>query len=233
MARMPEQIAPGVYRVDAVQIPYVVSVLLIRDRDGWALVDSGGSGQRIQEALAAVGARPGELKRIYLTHHHGEHVSGLRSILWWAPEARIVTSMHEARIISGERRPDPLSNPLFRPLAVLGLPTIPFDRMDKVSEGDHFAGFRVIATPGHSYGHTSLLSEEHGLLVAGDAFGQMPELQVGVRKAICANPREAKRSAAKLLKEKFNTVVFTHGRPLRENAKRRLAEAVNRCRYDA
>jgi hypothetical protein len=29
-ANMPEEIAPGVYRVDAARIPYVVSVLLIR-----------------------------------------------------------------------------------------------------------------------------------------------------------------------------------------------------------
>ena len=33
-ARMPEEIAPGVYHVDAVRIPYIVSVLLIRCDDG-------------------------------------------------------------------------------------------------------------------------------------------------------------------------------------------------------
>src|ERR687885_2986727 len=112
MARMPEQIAPGVYRVDAVKIPYVVSDLLIRDSDGWALVDAGGNGQRIQQALAALGAEPGELKRIYLTHHHGEHVSGLPAIMWWAPDAELMTSEYEAQILSGERDPDPLSDPL-------------------------------------------------------------------------------------------------------------------------
>src|SRR5919107_1133604 len=70
-----QEIVPGVYRVDAVKIPYVVSVLLIRDGDGWVLVDTGRSSTRIQEALTAVGARPDELKCIYLTHHHSEHIS--------------------------------------------------------------------------------------------------------------------------------------------------------------
>jgi glyoxylase-like metal-dependent hydrolase (beta-lactamase superfamily II) len=240
MARVPEQIVPGVYRVDAVRFPYIISVLLIRVNDGWALVDTGGNSLRVQEALAALGAGPDELKHIYLTHHHGEHVSGLPSLRWWAPHAKIVTSRHEARILSGRRRPDPVSNPLFRPLAVRGLPRVSVDH--EVEEGDRFAGFRVIATPGHSRGHTSLLSERYGLLVAGDAFGNLGDafgnpiglgLQVGVNKAICADPREAKRSAKKLLEEEFTTVVFTHGEPLRENAKQRLREAVERCDYDA
>jgi glyoxylase-like metal-dependent hydrolase (beta-lactamase superfamily II) len=231
-AKMPEEIAPGVYRVDAVKIPYVVSVLLIRDDDGWALVDTGRSSERILEALAALGAGPERLKRIYLTHHHSEHVSGLPNILRWAPEAEIVTSEHEAQIISGKRNPDPLSDPLSSYIAVRGLPTVPMSRMRVVGEGDEFAGFRVIATPGHSRGHTSLLSEQHGLLLAGDAFGRLPEIRVGVNKAICTDPLEAERSAKKLLVEEFRSVVFCHGRPLRgEDAKQRLRGVVDRYHY--
>ena len=231
MARVPEQIVPGVYRVDAVKIPYVVSDLLIRDDDGWALVDAGGSGLRIQQALTALGTGPGELKRVYLTHHHGEHVSGLSTILWWAPDAELMTSKYEAQILSGRRDPDPLSDPLSSFIAARGVPTVPIDRIRTVPEGYDFAGFRVIDTPGHTRGHTSLLNDRHELLFTADAFGRLPEIQVGVRETICTDPIEAKISAEKLLRKKFATVVFSHGKPLRgEDAKRRLRWVVERYR---
>jgi hydroxyacylglutathione hydrolase len=232
MSKALEQIVPGVYRVDAVRVPYIVSVLLIRDGDGWVLVDTGRSSPRIQQALAALGAGPDKLKCIYLTHHHAEHINGLPTILWWAPDAKIETSKYEAEIISGEREPDPLSDPLSSLIGTRGLPTVPLDRIQTVREGHEFAGFRVISTPGHTGGHTSLLNRRHGLLFTADAFGRVPEIRVGVNDAISADPVEARRSAEKLLKEKFNTVVFSHGRPLRgEDAKQRLRGVVDRYRY--
>jgi glyoxylase-like metal-dependent hydrolase (beta-lactamase superfamily II) len=47
MATAPKEIVPGVYRIDAVKIPNVVSALLIRDGGGWVLVDTGRSSTRI------------------------------------------------------------------------------------------------------------------------------------------------------------------------------------------
>ena len=49
-------------------------------------------------------------------------------------------------------------------------------------------------------------------------------------KYICADPLEAKRSAEKLLGEEFTTVVFSHGKTIREGAKERLAEIAARER---
>jgi glyoxylase-like metal-dependent hydrolase (beta-lactamase superfamily II) len=233
MAKSPEQIAPGVYRVDAIKRSYAVSLLLVADRDGWALVDTGvpGSSLPIQEALATLGAGPSELKRIYITHCDPDHVGGLPAVKWWAPEAEVLSSELEAQVISGKRPPDPVSNPLLRLYAQrLKRPTAPVDNV--VHEGDLFAGFRVIATPGHARGHTSLLRDEDGLLFAGDAFGCLPrKIRVGVRKALCTDPAQTKRSAEKLLGEEFTTVVFSHGKPLREDAKERLRRVVASCRY--
>lgn len=228
MAKVLQEIVPGVYRVDAVKIPYIVSVLLIREGNGWVLVDTGRSSSRIQEALAALGAGPDKLKRIYLTHHHAEHINGLPSILWWAPDAAIETSEYEAEIICGERAPDPLTDPLSTYIGTRGLPTVSRDRIRTMSEGQKLAGFRVISTPGHTGGHTSLINEQHKLLFTADAFGRVPEIRVGVNDAISADPAQARCSAEKLLKEEFNTVVFSHGKPIRgEDAKRRLRRVVN------
>lgn len=233
MAKAPEQIAPGVYRVDTIGIPNAISVLLVDSGEGWMLVDTGlrGGASRIQEALTSLGAGPRDLRYIYLTHQHGDHIGGLTAVRWWATEAEVVASEHEAQVISGERPPDPPSNAVFRFFAQRGqLPTVPVDRV--VYEGDSHAGFRVIATPGHTSGHTSLINDEQGLLFTGDAFGSMPfKVRVGVRKFFCTDPAEAQRSAEKLLKEEFSTVVLSHGKPLREDAKQHLSEIADRDQY--
>lgn len=231
--KTPEQIAPGVYRVDAIGIPNAISVLLLTDSDGWTLVDAGvrGSALRIQEALAALGAGPDELRHIYLTHHHLDHIGGLPAVRWWATQAQVGATEHEAQVISGERPLDPPSNALFRFFARRReLPAAQVDRV--LREGDSFAGFRVIATPGHTQGHTSLINDQHGVLFTADAFGSMPlKVRVGVRKFFCTDPAEAQRSAEKLLREEFSTVVFSHGKPLYEDAKQRLSEVAARDQY--
>ena len=234
MARAPEEITPGVYRIDTVGIPNAISVLLVADSDGWTLVDTGvrSGALRIQEGVSALGAGPGDLRRIYLTHHHGDHIGGLPAVRWWATQAEVVASEHEAQIISGECPPDPPSNALFRSFAQRGqLPTALVDRV--VHEGESIAGFRIISTPGHTHGHTSLINEQNGLLFTGDAFGSMPfKVRVGVRKFFCTDPVEAQRSAEKLLREEFSTVVFSHGKTLREDAKQQLREIATRDQYE-
>jgi hypothetical protein len=69
-------------------------------------------------------------------------------------------------------------------------------------------------------------------LLTADAFGCLPRrIRVGVRKAFCADPPEAKRSAEKLLEGDFATVVMGHGPVLRSDARAKLQEAVERCGY--
>ena len=229
----PERVASGVYRVDAIGMSNAISVLLLEDRDGFALVDTGlgSSAGRIREALAGLGGKPEDLKRIYITHHHPDHIGGLPGVLEWGPHAEVVAPGHEAEIVSGEREPDPASSPLFRFFSRFqNLSTVAVDRVAR--EGDVVAGFRVISTPGHTLGHTSLLRDEDGLLFTGDAFGTLlRKVRVGGTKAACTDPPQAKRSAERLLAQDFDTVVMTHGKPLYAGARRQLNEAVASCNY--
>lgn len=227
---VPERVAPGVYRVDAVGLKNTVSVLLLENDDGWTLVDTGisSSPPRIRDALSALGSGPEDLKRIFLTHHHDDHVGGLPTLLEWAPGAEVGTTEHEAEIVSGKREKDSFNNPVLRFLARNAkLPTAPVGRV--LREGDLVSGFRIIATPGHTMGHASLLRDADGLLFTGDAFGVLfRAIRVGGAKALCADPPLAKRSAEKLVMEDFGTVVMAHGRPLYAGARERLRRAVER-----
>lgn len=217
-----EQLAPGVHRIDAIE-----------SEDGWTLVDTGlaNSPKRIQAALAALGVTPETLARIYLTHHHSDHIGGLPKMRAWAPQAEIVAPAHDARIIAGEQPLDPSSNRVMRFFQRCNrLPVAPVNRT--VREGDTIAGFRVIATPGHTMGHTSLLSDARGLLLTADAFGAMPKrLRVGVRKAFCTDPAAAIRSAQKLLAEEYTIAVPSHGPVLRDDPKATLRAIVAACNY--
>ena len=234
MADSPEKIATGVYRVDGIGIPNAINVLLLENDDGWTLVDTGvaSSAGRIRDALSSLGSGPEDLRRIFITHHHSDHIGGLRGVLEWAPQVDVGASGREAEAVSGVRGPDPQSNPLLRYMARNAeVPGAPVGRV--LNEGDYVSGFRVISTPGHTLGHVSLLRDEDGLLFTADAFGQFPgfRMKVGVMKAFCSDPALAKRSAEKLLGENFSTALFAHGDALRTDAKERLREVIDRCRY--
>ncbi len=229
----PEKVAPGVYRVDAIGLKNAISVLLLENDDGWTLVDTGtgGSVPRIQGAVSALGSGPEDLKRIFITHQHDDHIGGLRGLLEWAPHAEVGASEHEAEVVSGNRRLDPSSNPVLRYVTRnVELPTAPVGKV--LRAGDLVSGFRVIPTPGHTPGHVSLLRDGDGLLFTADAFGCLPlRIRVGVRQALCVDPPLARHSAQRLLAEDFGVVVMAHGPVLRTGARAALRGAVERCRY--
>ena len=233
MAEMPENIAPGVHRVDALGLKNFIHVLLLENDDGLTLVDTGvaGSVERIKTAITSLGAGPGDLKRIFLTHQHDDHTGGLKGLLEWAPGAEVGATAHEADVISGRRGLDPPSNAFFRRMSSSARPVgVPVGKV--LREGDLVSGFRLISTPGHTLGHASLLRDSDGLLFTADAFGCLPRrIRVGVRKALCTDPPLAKRSAGKLLAEDFATVIMAHGPVLRRDARTTLQKALDRCRY--
>ena len=227
MATAPERIADGVYRIQALPFNNAISILLLNGDDGLTLVDTGVSASvgRIRDAVKALSFGPDDLKRIFITHHHADHVGGLPGILAWAPQAEVWASATDAPVIAGDQAPDLTPNPFVRLLLrAQKRPTLSVTRT--VNAGDRVAGFRVIATPGHTLGHVSLLRDADSVLFTADAFGCLPrKLRAGVRPTLCTDAAEARRSAEKLAILDPQTVVLSHGPVLRDHAAARLRAA--------
>ncbi len=99
------------------------------------------------------GIAPDSVDIVFLTHFHGDHRVGLAAFpnaVWYMPSAEIEHGKTQLALDSPDRRVLDLIRPA-------GQELIP--------------GIRVIATPGHSVGHASLVFESDGLrvVVAGDA----------------------------------------------------------------
>lgn len=87
-----------------------------------------------------------------------------------------------------------------------------------VGDGDEVFGLQVIATPGHTAGHISILDTETGLLVAGDALNNTGEVLAGSPPQFTADQAMADASVQKLADLPFDTVLFGHGEPIEGEA---------------
>jgi glyoxylase-like metal-dependent hydrolase (beta-lactamase superfamily II) len=100
-------IAPRVHAFmsrEPFQVQPLGNVTAIEQSDGFVLVDSGGSpaaAERIVAFLGEIADKP--VKAIVLTHWHGDHVLGLRTLLARWPDARTIsTAQTRASLMSAE-----------------------------------------------------------------------------------------------------------------------------------
>jgi len=155
-----------------------MNAFLVQEPDGWTLVDTtrAGQAQAIFEAVEALGGR---IARIVATHAHFDHVGSLDALAEALPDAEVALGQREARILSGD-------------LSLLtGEPDSPLERYAKLqrspdrtlSDGDRVGHLRVVASPGHTPGHTAFYDERDGTLFCGDALFSMGGLGVaGIRR---------------------------------------------------
>jgi glyoxylase-like metal-dependent hydrolase (beta-lactamase superfamily II) len=139
-----------------------VNAYLVREEDGFTLVDAGmpgGADDYIRTAQAAGGA----IKRIALTHGHGDHVGSLDALKAKLGDAvEVLMPELDARIHAGEKVVEgklPGSWPKLK--------TTPDVRLQP---GDRVGSLEVVAAPGHSPGHSAFLDTRDRSLIAGDTF---------------------------------------------------------------
>ena len=139
-----------------------VNAYLVREDDGFTLVDT--TVPRGADALLAAAKEAGApIRRIALTHGHGDHVGSLDE-LGGRLDGKVQVAMPEvdARIHAGEAVVDgklPGSWP--------DLETKP-DVL--LQAGDRVGSLEVVAAPGHTPGHVAFLDTRDQTLLAGDVF---------------------------------------------------------------
>ncbi len=139
-----------------------VNAYLVREDDGFTLVDTmvGGSSGDLLKAAEAAG---GSVKRIALTHGHGDHVGSLDAL-----KERLGSSVEvmmpelDARIHGGEE---------VVPGKVPGSwPTLKTTPDVRLAPGDRIGSLEVIPSPGHTPGHVAFLDTRDRSLIGGDVF---------------------------------------------------------------
>jgi glyoxylase-like metal-dependent hydrolase (beta-lactamase superfamily II) len=140
-----------------------VNAYLVREDDGFTLVDT--TLPRAADSLIAAAKQAGApIRRIALTHGHGDHVGsldGLKDRL--GGEVEVMIPELDARILAGDRE--------FVQGKLTGswpkVKTVPDVRL---AAGDRVGSLEVVASPGHTPGHVAFLDTRDRTLIAGDVF---------------------------------------------------------------
>jgi glyoxylase-like metal-dependent hydrolase (beta-lactamase superfamily II) len=146
-----------------------VNAFLVREEDGFTLIDTmvKGSGKALSRAADDSGAA---IRRIVITHAHNDHYGSLSALAQSLPEAELIASTRDSRLMSGDKTPDPgeAEGKLRGGYPDLG---IRFDRL--VDHGDRIGSLEVAAAPGHSPGQITLLDTRDRGLIAADAYTRL------------------------------------------------------------
>jgi glyoxylase-like metal-dependent hydrolase (beta-lactamase superfamily II) len=238
---MNAEVADGVRRLGTFWVNWYV----VEDGGRLTVVDAGlpQYWDQLTASLAAMGRRLSDVEAVVLTHNHLDHL-GCAERLRAESGGRAYIHPADAAVARGEERPKPPPGALdaARRLGFIifmahvasqgGMGLTPITEAAPLADGEQLdvpGRLRVIATPGHTPGHCSLLLGERGVLFAGDAlatFDATTRTRGPRLLSINADREQALASLSQLERAGATTVLPGHGAPWRGD----VAEAVRRAR---
>ncbi len=210
------------------EIRKINPVILLDDIEV-VLVDCGYPGflPLLETEMKSKGIDPNSLTKVIITHHDDDHMGALYEIKNKYPKVQVVASEIESEYISGRKKSLRLiqAEEVLKSLAEdqkkFGMEFI--DSLKKikpvnvdltVNDGENFnwaGGVRIIATPGHTPGHISLLLNESNSIVTGDAAVVENGALVVANPNFSLDLKKAELSLEKIISMKPDKYYCYHG----------------------
>ena len=237
----PQEIAPGVYRVETGRGLTGANVYFVRSGPGWVLIDTAWPhrGQLIRsaaESLFGAGTRPAA---ILLTHIHPDHSGSALELarIWDLP---VHVHPGELPLAPGGYLPE-YGNPLDRWFIAPILRLMPRRKVEASLSRNSLEGtaqafdpaagvpglpdWQAVPTPGHTPGHVAFFRSSDRVLITGDAvltvnLNSVPGLLAGKHRVSGPpyistwNWPAAKQSVATLARLRPEVLACGHGRPM-------------------
>jgi glyoxylase-like metal-dependent hydrolase (beta-lactamase superfamily II) len=208
------KILDGVYSLDHSEArDHSMESWILDCDEGVVLVDGGMTEQHvknIENELNRVGRRWGDVKLILITHKHGDHINNLPRLveLTGAP-------------VKSQR----LEAPLIKKATGVDVEGLEDREVVPVC-----GGIEVIHVPGHSEGNCSYYLRKHKAIIGGDTiFGDPEGNLTPPPERYCLDVEQATREMGRLLDYEFDAFIYTHGKDIMKDAKRRVRELVESC----
>jgi glyoxylase-like metal-dependent hydrolase (beta-lactamase superfamily II) len=246
------EIKHGVHLIDGLTHPFpgvgMVSYIVEEAPHNLTLIDTCFSADlpKLEEYLHNSGYEINDIKRIVITHLHPDHTQAANEIRRRSGEVlEILSHWAEAAYLSHN---PPYSGPpseeavqnffnqlgikpeeVFKKYGSFDVEPIKVDR--QLQDGESVGkSLQVIHTPGHTPGHISLYSKQHGIIFGGDFIYKSV---LGIHglfvppSTVSIDSTTAAISARRISKLEFDTLLLAHqDAPLLENASNEVERTV-------